>query len=70
MLAENASMKITELSNADLLRFLRATERATERTSDPDSYALSVLRRELNRRLDLVKDREAGSTGREVGDER
>jgi len=40
-------MKITELPTADLLRYLRASERSTE----PDPYALSVLRRELERRL-------------------
>jgi len=43
-------MKITELPTADLLRYLRATERS----KDPDPYALSVLQRELERRLDAT----------------
>jgi len=38
------------------MRLLRASERA----SDPDEYVLAVLRRELERRLDLAKDRDAG----------
>jgi hypothetical protein len=54
-------MKVSDLPTAKLLRLLRASERA----SDPDEYALSVLRRELNRRLDLAKDQDAGSTRRE-----
>ena len=55
-------MKISELPAAELLRLLRASERA----SDPDQYALSVLNRELARRLDLAKDRDAGNVDREA----
>lgn len=64
-------MKISNLPTADLLRLLRASERA----SDPDEYALSVLRRELERRLDVVDQQhrtkehpgEAGDGQQEAG---
>jgi len=55
-------MKISDLSATELLRLLRVSEQS----SDPDDYALSVLRRELDRRLDLAKDRDSDSTGREA----
>lgn len=41
-----AGMKINQLSNRELRRALRATERAT----GPDSYEVRVFRRELARR--------------------
>ena len=50
MLANNAGMKITDLPTAELLRLIQATERS----SDPDQYALRVLRAELSRRLDAT----------------
>jgi hypothetical protein len=55
-------MKISDLPSAELLRLLRVSERA----SDPDEYALSVLRQELTRRLDLARDRETGSIDQEA----
>jgi hypothetical protein len=55
-------MRISDLPTAELLRLLRASERA----ADPDEYALSVLRRELARRLDLAKDQDGGTSGREA----
>ena len=59
MLAENVSMKIRDLSPAELLRLLRASERSPK----PDEYVLSVLQKELDRRLDLA--READSISKE-----
>jgi hypothetical protein len=55
-------MKITDLPTAELLRLIRISEWA----SDPDEYVLSVLRRELNRRLDLAKRQDRHSTDKEV----
>jgi hypothetical protein len=55
-------MKITDLPTAELLRLIRASERA----SDPDEYALAVLRRELIRRLDLARAQDRHSTDKEV----
>jgi hypothetical protein len=53
-------MRISDLPTAELLRLLRVSEQA----SDPDEYALSVLRRELARRLDLAKNQDDGNSGR------
>ncbi len=50
MLANNAGMKITDVVTTELLRLIRATECS----SDPDEYALRVLRAELSRRLDAA----------------
>jgi len=46
-------MLITELPATELLRQLRATERARE----PDEHAVSALRKELERRLTLAEPR-------------
>jgi hypothetical protein len=43
-------MKITQIPTAELLRLIQASERS----SDPDEYALRVLRAELSRRLDAA----------------
>ncbi len=37
-----------------------------ERVADQDKYALSALRRELIRRLDLARERETGLPGKEA----
>jgi hypothetical protein len=44
-------MKITNLPTAELLRLLRLSERA----KDPDIYALTALRREVERRMDNAR---------------
>lgn len=48
-------MKITDIPAAELLEKLRATERA----KDPDRYALSVLRSEMERRLNKAEPHRA-----------
>jgi len=48
-------MKLADLPTPELLRRLRATERAKQ----PDEYAVSVLQRELERRLEVSQKREA-----------
>jgi hypothetical protein len=53
------SMNITDLPTTELSRLIRISEQA----SNPDRTALSVLRDELNRRLDLVIDREQHAGG-------
>jgi len=55
-------MMITELPTADLLRLFRASERA----SDPDAYALAVLRQELERRLNSSGDPDSKTPDKEV----
>ena len=53
-------MKLSELPATALLEMLRATERA----QNPDSYAVRVLREELDRRLRIAEQRETRSCNR------
>lgn len=61
-MATIAAMKITDLPTAELTRLLRATEDS----SDPDEYALRVLREELNRRLDLASQQDKQTPSKEA----